>query len=51
MTYIHNEFDNQQNPSQVVDNIYTYTRIQLGSGEPQWVSATTPKKTLERTTS
>jgi len=49
VTYIHKEVDSQQNPTQIVDNIYTYTRIQLGSGEPQWVQATTPKKTLERT--
>ena len=37
--------------SSIYYNIYTYTRIQLGTGEPQWVQATTPKKTLERTTS
>lgn len=51
VTYVHNELNNQQTPTQIVDNIYTYTRIQLGTGEPQWVQATTPKKTLERTTS
>ncbi len=34
VTYVHNELDNQHTPTQIVDNIYTYTRIQLGTGEP-----------------